>query len=465
MEALNQRFSALQDQLMDIYEKGSDKLEDQIKHWNLLRQEQIMLHYSRKRGIMRLGYTPVPTLAVSEAKAKDAIFMVLQLEKLKASPYKNESWTLINTSLETFRTPPANCFKKGAQNVEVVFDGNPENIMLYTAWQYIYFEDTDGQWQKTDGRIDYAGLYYMEGQLKHYYVDFKVDARRFGTRGEWEVRFNGETIFAPVTSSSPSSFEEVRERVEPPDVPEVGSATDSGTLHAGRPERTETAKGRRYERKESSPTAASLRGRQKVSGSTVRKTQARSRNYSADQAVARGRGQRGTRARPRTRTRSRSRRRSRSSSRSRSRSRARERGGRSRGGYATRSRSRSAESRCTDKCGIPASQVGTSVQSVGRKNTSRIERLLDEALDPPVILLRGEPNILKCYRYRVKDKHRGLFDKISTTWSWVGSQNSTRLGRARMLLSFISNDQRETFINTMKLPKNVDWSYGSFASI
>ena len=461
MEALNLRFSALQDQLMDIYEKGSDTLEDQIRHWNLLRQEQIMLHYARKRGIMRLGYTPVPSLAVSEAKAKDAIFMVLQLEKLKDSPYKNESWTLINTSLETFRTPPGNCFKKGAQNVEVVFDGNDENIMLYTSWHYIYFEDADGKWQKTEGRIDYAGLYYMEGQFKHYYVEFKVDARRFGISGEWEVRFNGETIFAPVTSSSPSSLEEVRERVEPSNVPEVGSATDSGTLHTGRPEqeRTEPAKGRRYERKESSPTAASLRGRQKVSGSTVRKTQARSRSSSADQAGARGRGQRGTRARPRTRTRSRSRRRSRSRSRSRS------RGGRSRGGYATRSRSRSSESRSTDNFGIPASQVGRSVQSVSRKNTSRLERLLDEALDPPVILLRGEPNILKCYRYRVKERHKGLFDKISTTWSWVGSQNSTRLGRARMLLSFISNDQRETFISSMKLPKNVDWSYGSFASI
>lgn len=469
MEALNQRFNALEDQLMDIYEKGSDKLEDQIRHWNFLRKEQILLHYARRRGIMRLGYTPVPSLAASETKAKDAIYMVLQLEKLRDSPYKDEPWTLIDTSLETYRAPPANCFKKGPQNVEVIFDADPENMMLYTAWQSIYFEDTDGHWQKTEGRIDYAGLYYMEGQLRHYYVEFKIDARRFGTSGEWEVRFNGETIFAPVTSSSPSSFEEIRERVESPDVPEVGSATDSGTLQTGRPERTETAKGRRYGRKESSPTVASLRGRQKVSRPTTRKAQerrSRSPSSGTEQAGARGRGQRGTRAR--SRTRSRSKRRSRSSSRTRSR-RAREhsesRGGRGRGAYSTRSRSRSAESRSIDQFGIPASQVGRSVQSVGRKNTSRLERLLAEAVDPPVILLRGEPNILKCYRYRVKDKLKGYFDKISTTWSWVGSEGNTRIGRARMLLSFISENQREQFINTMRLPKGVDWSFGSFDSL
>lgn len=82
-----------------------------------------------------------------------------------------------------------------------------------------------------------------------------------------------------------------------------------------------------------------------------------------------------------------------------------------------------------------------------------------------MILLRGEPNTLKCYRYRVKDKLRGSFDKISTTWSWVASQGNTRIGRARMLLSFVSEDQREKFINVMKLPKGVDWSFGSFDSL
>nr|AYA93702.1 MAG: E2 protein [Human papillomavirus] len=470
MEALNQRFNVLQDQLMDIYERGSDTLEEQIKHWTLLKQEQIILNYARRRGIMRLGYHPVPTLAVSELKAKDAIAMVLHLENLKQSPYKDEPWTLINTSLETFRSPPTNCFKKGPQNVEVLFDGDPENVMLYTAWKFIYYEDTEGQWQKTEGHIDYAGLYYVEGGIKHYYVEFNVDAQRFGTRGEWEVRFNGETLFAPVTSSSPSPLEEIGERPKSPDVPET--TTDTGTLqretrHTERPEST-LPKGRRYERKESSPTSTSLRGRQKVSGHTSRKKESRrSRSTSSgrlgtDQAAARGRGQR--QARPRTR--SRSRRRSRSRSKGGRRTTAESRRGRCGGrGYVTRSRSRSAESRSTDQCGILPSQVGTGVQSVGRKYSSRVERLLAEAVDPPVILIRGPPNTLKCYRYREKERLKGFYDRFSTTWSWVGSEGNARLGRARMLICFLNEEQRERFIDKMRLPKGVDWSYGNFASI
>lgn len=472
MEALNQRFTVLQDQLMDIYERGSDTLEEQIKHWTLLKQEQIILNYARRRGIMRLGYHPVPSLAISESKAKDAIAMVLHLENLKRSPYKDEPWTLINTSLETFRTAPANCFKKGPQNVEVIFDNDPENLMLYTAWKSIYYEDTEGQWQKTEGHIDYTGLYFLEGGIKHYYVEFSVDARRFGSGSEWEVRFNGETLFAPVTSSSPSSLEESRERPESqsPDVPET--TTDSGTLlqrETRATERAEPRKGRRYERKESSPTSTSVRGRQKVSRAPARKKDSRrsrsgsSGRFDTDQATARGRGQR----QARLRTRSRSRRRSKSRSRSRGRDRNQSESKRGRGGrgYFTRSRSRSAEPRSADQFGILPSQVGTGVQSVGRQYSSRVERLLAEAIDPPVILFRGPPNTLKCYRYREKERLKGFYDRFSTTWSWVGSQGNARLGRARMLVSFLSENQRDQFIDKMRLPKDVDWSFGNFASI
>mgnify|MGYP000196279906 CR=1 FL=1 len=99
MEALNDRFNALQETLLDIYESGKDDIDTQILHWNCLRKEQILLHYARKHGIRRVGYQHVPPLAVTETKAKEAIGMVLVLESLKKSPYGSESWTLVNTSL------------------------------------------------------------------------------------------------------------------------------------------------------------------------------------------------------------------------------------------------------------------------------------------------------------------------------------------------------------------------------
>ena len=89
MDNLSERFNVLQENLMDIYESGQEDIETQIKHWQLLRQEQVLFYYARKNGVMRVGYQPVPPLATSEAKAKDAIGMVLLLQSLQKSPYGN----------------------------------------------------------------------------------------------------------------------------------------------------------------------------------------------------------------------------------------------------------------------------------------------------------------------------------------------------------------------------------------
>lgn len=60
MENLSERFNALQDQLMNIYETAKNTLEAQIEHWMLLRREAAMLYVARQKGFLRLGYQPVP---------------------------------------------------------------------------------------------------------------------------------------------------------------------------------------------------------------------------------------------------------------------------------------------------------------------------------------------------------------------------------------------------------------------
>lgn len=444
METLNERFNALQEKLMDIYESGKDDLETQITHWLLLRQEQVLLHYARKQGVMRLGYQPVPTLATSEAKAKDAIGMGIVLQSLQKSPYGNEPWTLVQTSLESYRSPPANCFKKGPMNIEVYFDGDQENVMCYTVWSFIYFQTQEDTWEKTQGHVDYKGAYYMDGSFKNYYIEFETDALRFSKTGQWEVHVNKDTVFAPVTSSSPTAGDGA--------VPGTSiNSVSRSRLPATAPtqlQRIPRTEAGRYCRKDSSPTSTSRR-KERQQKTSARRSRSRSRGR---QKPTRG-GQR--------------RRRTRSSSRDTSVS--SDSGRRGRGGRSptptpnTRSRSRS-RSRAGDSSrgGISPSAVGTSVRSVGRTNSGRLERLLADAKDPPVILLRGNTNCLKCYRYRVKKKHGDLVKYISTTWSWVGGDTSDRVGRSRMLVAFTSYTQRERFIQVMKLPPNVDWSLGSF---
>ena len=446
MDNLSERFNVLQENLMDIYESGRDDLETQIMHWQLLRQEQILFHYARKNGVMRLGYQPVPPLATSEAKAKDAIGMVILLESLQQSAYGKESWTLTQTSLETVRSPPANCFKKGPQNIEVMFDNDPENLMVYTAWSFIYYQTVDDTWNKVEGHVDYYGAYYFEGDLKVYYIQFEGDAARFSKTGRWEVHVNKDTIFAPVTSSSPAA----------------GEGTDASPINAA--SRSSPARGlsatsvstrttqrtspRRYRRKASSPTATTTRHKRQ----DTRRSRSTSRGK---QATSRG----GDRRR---------RRRERSYSRDTSSSPDRGRGGRSRGGPETRSqsrslsrsRSRSRSRGSSSRGGVAPDAVGKSVRTVGRDHSGRLKRLLDEARDPPVIVLRGDANKLKCYRYRAKKKHGNLVKYYSTTWSWVGGSTNDRIGRSRMLLAFQSNTERELFLKTMKLPPGVDWSLG-----
>lgn len=437
METLSERFNALQDQLMDIYESGREDLETQIAHWQLLRQEQILLHYARKHGVLRIGYQPVPALATSEQKAKDAIGMVLVLQSLQKSPYGQERWTLVQTSLETFRNPPANCFKKGPMNIEVYFDGDPENLMVYTVWSDIYYQTVEDTWEKTKGHVDYNGAYFMEGSFKNYYIEFASDARRFSHSGQWEVHVNKDTVFAPVTSSSSSAGDgTVPSPVDTVPGPRqrsperISSRTDSRRYRRTASSPTNTTRRQERQKEPSRRSRSRSRGRQEASRGGQRRR--RTRSSSRDTAVSSdtGRGGRGGRA-PITR------------SQSRSRSRSRARGDSA--GY-----------------GIAPADVGTSLRSVGREHSTRLERLLADAKDPPVVLLRGDANSLKCYRYRAKQKHRGLVKYISTTWSWVGGENSDRIGRSRLLIAFSTYKHREQFLQTMKLPPKVDWSLGSF---
>lgn len=461
METLSERFTALQDKLMDIYESGLETLEVQIEHWQLLRQEQVLLNFARRNGILRLGYQPVPSLATSETKAKDAIGMVLMLQSLQNSKYAEETWSLVQTSLETVRSPPENCFKKEPQTIEVVFDGDPENRMIYTVWNWIYCQNTEDIWQKVKGHVDYEGAFYMEGTQKHYYIKFENDANRFSATGLWEVHVNQDTVFTPVTSST----SQAGSRLSP-------LPSDSTSRRPSPSISTVTTKQRRYGRKRSSPTATTT-GRQRQ---RTRETQQKTKR---------------TRSRSRTRSSTRSRNRSRSRSRSsgrqdtdatkgrgqggrgRERERERERadtsnrtsrgGGRSGRRPQTRSRSRSGGS--PDRVGVAPSEVGRTLQSVGATGHGRLGRLLDEAKDPPVILLRGEANQLKCYRFRARKKHKGNYKYFSSTWSWIGEHSNDRIGRARMVVSFTSTHQREMFLDTMRLPQGVDWSYGNFDSL
>lgn len=411
MESLRQRFDVLQEKLIEIYEAGSTDLDDQIEHWNVVRKESVIMNFARRKGLSRLGLQQLPALSVSETNAKNAIMMNIYLKSLKQSPYADEPWGLTDTSLELFLTPPMHTFKKCGFSVDVLFDNDEDNLNTYTAWKFVYYQDDDGQWHKVESEVNYDGIFYrtVDNQTE-YYIKFEDDAPRFSRTGRWTVKFKSQTISTSVTSTSGSfhssavSCSEESVQQQPPD-----------TVDAP-------------------PQPKKLR----VSGSRIPKGGSRLRAFTYTKTTAK------------------------ESTKSRL------RGGRGEGESTTGSTSRTTTTRGVrrrlDYDYPTPEQVGSIHRLPEGSHLGRLGRLQREAWDPPVVLLRGLANTLKCFRYRCRLKYKGLFGHISTTFSWVG-EGSERLGNARILIAFESTSQRAKFLDIAVLPKGTEVVFGSLNAL
>lgn len=399
MESLSDRFDAVQENLLEHYETGSDNIDDQIMYWQLIRQEYVLLHYARKKNIMRLGLQTVPTLAVSEHKAKQAIMMALQLTSLKNSPYGTESWTMQDTSYELFNSAPQNTFKKGAFTVDVIYDNDEDNYYPYTAWSNIYYQNGDNIWHKVEGKVDYEGLYYetIDGE-KIYYVTFDTDAVRYSRTQTWTVKYKNNAISSTsITSTSGRTS--------------TGHSTSSQSSNTVV---RQTQEERRTNQRSPSPqrrTRPRASSSDRVESSETPGKRLRRR---------RGRGEReqGTR----------------------------------RLGRATRSDF------------ISPSEVGRGHRLAQTKGLGRLGQLQEEARDPPLVLLKGPANTIKCWRFRCRQKYHGMYNMLSTGFSWVGD-GSKRLGQQRMLIAFTDTTQRQRFLNTVIFPKGTSFSLGNLDSL
>ncbi|ASC49551.1 E2 [Bovine papillomavirus] len=466
MEILSARLDALQEDLLSLYESNKNDIDSQIKHWMLLRKEYVIHYYARANSISRLGYQNILTQQVAQAKAHEAIEMVLNLETLKASPYGAEQWTLAQTSRELWLTPPKHCFKKEGSTVEVWFDGRKDNAMHYTAWDKIYYQ-TDSAWIKTDGHVDYDGCFYYEGTYKHYYIKFQEDADKYSQSGDWEVHFKHH-VFSPVASVSSTTDgdpdpecglrADVQRRVpEQHQVPLDNQATprkrrrdetggdpagpctprrkargdrcphsrdtrgrrrgrDRGGGRGGRRQRREGDSEERQSQTEDSPderfhpglTAAQQHGQRQ-------RTTAEEDPHSAAPLYRQEEGDRGEARQP----------------------------------YGS--------PRIPEE---PAQQIDPNQLPRVRRQPARI---LDHLADTPILLLRGGANQLKCYRYRLLKNYFNLFLDISKTWQWIGAGGIGN--KARVTVAFESLAQRNQFLNTVPIPTGVTVAWGRISGL
>lgn len=334
MENLESRFDAVQEKLLDIYERSPNTLDDQITYWDLIRWEQVLLNYARRSGKRTLGLQPVPSLQASENNAKEAIAMHMYLTQLKQSGFAEEPWTLTDSSSMNFMAVPKYTFKKHPKAVTIVFDDDKNNAVRHTLWQAVYYQDTNDKWHKTESDVDVQGIFYTVDGVKNYYVLFGDDAKMYSRTGQWDVTYNNKTYSSSVASSTGPAAREPTELA----TNRSSSSSEKDTSET-RPDSSNKPEKRSW-----SP-ASVVRS---VYSATLR---ARSRSQNSEKASSRSssdtseerRHWRRRRHRSRSR-RSRSRVRPRTTSRSRTRSRGRP-AGRGRGRGRPRLRSRSIQSR------------------------------------------------------------------------------------------------------------------------
>lgn len=119
----------------------------------------------------------------------------------------------------------------------------------------------------------------------------------------------------------------------------------------------------------------------------------------------------------------------------------------------------------TDSAPSPE-EVGRRSQSVAKHGLPRLRRLQEEARDPPVIIITGRQNNLKCWRHRFSQRYSDLYECCSTAWKWLGPNSEGYRGTdAKLLIAFKNQEQRQAFLNTVNLPKNSTFSMGHLDSL
>ncbi|CAF05705.1 E2 protein [Human papillomavirus 95] len=401
MESLVARFDALQEEILTHIESGNTTLESQIKYWENVRKENAIMHYARKQGLTKLGLQPLPSLLASEYNAKQAIQIQLTLLSLLKSPYASEPWTLPEVSAELINTPPQNVLKKGGYDVTVWFDDDRNNTMVYTNWTALYYQDANEIWHKVKGEVDYNGLFFTDHTGERaYFTLFSTDAERYSQTGLWTVHFKTQVISSSVVSSTnPSSFD-FEEQLPGP------STSNTKTTKQTSP------RGRGSQSRELQPSSTTS-----PEGKGLRVRRRRGQGESGS----------GTRETPSKRR----------------------RGGGGRGEKEFGS-------------APTPSEVGSRHRQVETKGLSRLGQLQADARDPPMIMLKGHANSLKCWRYRKLTSNSCGFLYMSTVWNWVGDSSENH---SRMLIAFTSTDQRDYFVKHHFFPRQCTYTFGSLNSL
>ncbi|AST11577.1 E2 protein [Sus scrofa papillomavirus 2] len=115
-----------------------------------------------------------------------------------------------------------------------------------------------------------------------------------------------------------------------------------------------------------------------------------------------------------------------------------------------------------ESCGGDPGGTLQSLRDPDNQREQRPGQSLPVLGSPAVVLLKGGTNQLKCCRYRFRTRHQHLFLHCSSTWYW---SDGNRIGRSRMFLTFRDPEQRDLFLQTVSIPRDVDIVTGTLFSL
>lgn len=431
MEKISQRLDSVQEKQLKIYEKDSSKLSDLIEYWDCVEKENLILYAARGHGITKIGLTIVPVRHVSEERAKQAIQMKLTLQSLAASSYGGEPWHFSDVTLERYMVQPSYTLKKGPTTVDVLFDGDPENRNEYTGWQWIYAQ-YDGRWLKSRSYVTHAGIFFVDDEDRPvYYVRFRDDATLYSQSEYYEVYYNGRLVDlqnpVPLSSgiggggggASPHS-KRADSSSRSSSVPSPGSAAEGETSTPVKRRRLAF----RSPAKEVPTVLSGTRSPKEVRRKSQPRTPSKRRG-----------GRRARRSSPHVH-------------------------GTGSGGRTQRKPAPGVPA--GDRGLVPtAEEVGTRHETPKKGPKTRVEKLLAEAWDPPLVYLSGSINSLKAYRSRLKHLHTDTFTYVTSTFTVQYADVRKKLPLGRFIVFFENTVQRDFFIHKVKRPSSIKLVKGS----
>ncbi|ACD39808.1 regulatory protein [Chelonia mydas papillomavirus 1] len=394
----NQRLMEVQNIQLSIIEQDSHTLGSILEFYKAMKVEYLLLAAARKKGRLHIGVQRVPPMQVSETKYREASTMIVLIESLMQSQFRDRKFSLHELQYSLVMTPPEYTVKQGPKQVYITYSDPSQTTEQFTKWKTILYQTDDWserpslpgthdpKWFLAHTLTDKNGLFIVDKSGdKDYYAFFSTkEPSSAVARGQW-------TISSTVPAAAALSRQPSPRRSNSPN---LDPCTRSRGSHCGgvSPSNPDT------------PDTAGVRPRDRTGGLGTPPKSARG-GGGRGQSTGGSKLQRGPRVTPRS----------------------------------------SRQSK--EKNPVSPAEVGQNRKTVSGPGT-RLDRLIREARDPPGVIIEGSTSQIKHLRRRIQLGPLKYL-RVTSTWHWIVNKKVQK--PCKMIVVFSNNAERQTFLHLFRV--------------